>query len=140
MIESGEPAKTTEYEVGAGIRLSSKLVKGGGYAIKLPFIDVSEIGAGGGSMVSVDPSGGMGLARKAPARIRDLPATGRADGERHSRTAMVALGHLNPLSLAGGASRSISIAPAPSSRRDVAGPTACPARPRMARWRLRSPT
>ena len=54
MIENGEPARTTEYEVGSGINLSSKLVKGGGYPIKLPFIDVSEIGAGGGSIVSLD--------------------------------------------------------------------------------------
>src|SRR5262245_37021191 len=30
MIEEGEPARTTEYEVGSGINLSSKLVKGGG--------------------------------------------------------------------------------------------------------------
>ncbi|MBM3548840.1 MAG: hydantoinase/oxoprolinase family protein, partial [Alphaproteobacteria bacterium] len=36
MIEDGEAARTTEYEVGAGINLSSKLVKGGGYPIKLP--------------------------------------------------------------------------------------------------------
>jgi N-methylhydantoinase A len=28
LIENGEPAKTTEYEVGAGINLSSRLVKG----------------------------------------------------------------------------------------------------------------
>ncbi len=54
LIENGEPARTTEYEVGAGINLSSKLVKGGGYPIKMPFIDVSEIGAGGGSIVSID--------------------------------------------------------------------------------------
>ncbi|MDP7345331.1 MAG: hydantoinase/oxoprolinase family protein, partial [Alphaproteobacteria bacterium] len=53
IVEGGQPAKTTEFEVGAGINLSSKLVKGGGYAVKLPFIDVSEIGAGGGSIVSV---------------------------------------------------------------------------------------
>ena len=59
MIEDGEPAKTTEYEVGAGINLSSQLVKGGGHAVKLPFIDVSEIGAGGGSIVSVDRGGSL---------------------------------------------------------------------------------
>ena len=56
IVEDGRPVRTSEYEVGAGINLSSKLVKGGGHAIKLPFIDVSEIGAGGGSIVSVDPA------------------------------------------------------------------------------------
>ncbi len=54
LIENGEAARTDEYEVGAGINLSSKLVKGGGYPIKMPFIDVSEIGAGGGSIVALD--------------------------------------------------------------------------------------
>ena len=61
MIENGEPARTTEYEVGSGINLSSKLVKGGGYPIKLPFIDVSEIGAGGGSIVSLDAAGNLSV-------------------------------------------------------------------------------
>ena len=62
LIENGEPAKTTEYEVGAGINLSSRLVKGGGHAVKLPFIDISEIGAGGGSIVAVDAVGSLKVA------------------------------------------------------------------------------
>ena len=57
ILEDGEPVKTSEYEVGAGINLSSRLIKGGGHAIRLPFIDLSEIGAGGGSLVSVDEFG-----------------------------------------------------------------------------------
>ena len=54
IVEGGAVAKTGDYEVGAGINLSSKLVMGGGYALKLPVIDVSEIGSGGGSLVSID--------------------------------------------------------------------------------------
>jgi len=54
ILEDGRPVKTNEYEIGAGINLSSKLVSGGGYAVRLPFIDISEIGAGGGSIVAVD--------------------------------------------------------------------------------------
>ena len=57
ILEDGLPVKTSEYEVGAGINLSSRLIKGGGYAIRLPFIDLSEIGAGGGSLVAVDEFG-----------------------------------------------------------------------------------
>ena len=57
ILEDGLPVKTSEYEVGAGINLSSRLVKGGGHAIRLPFIDLSEIGAGGGSLVSADEFG-----------------------------------------------------------------------------------
>ena len=54
IVEDGQITKTTEFEVGAGINLSSQLVKGGGHALKLSVVDVSEIGAGGGSIVSVD--------------------------------------------------------------------------------------
>ena len=59
MVENGEVARTGDYEVGAGINLSSKLVMGGGYALKLPVIDISEIGAGGGSIVSNRQAGGL---------------------------------------------------------------------------------
>ena len=59
IVEDGQPVRTSEYEVGAGINLSSKLVKGGGHPIKLPFIDVSEIGAGGGSIVAIDELGNV---------------------------------------------------------------------------------
>ena len=63
ILEDGQPVRTSEYEVGAGINLSSRLVKGGGYAIRLPFIDISEIGAGGGSIVAVD---GFGMLHVGP--------------------------------------------------------------------------
>mgnify|MGYP003343714840 CR=1 FL=1 len=58
-IEAGRIAHTDEYEVGGGISLSSRLVKGGGYALKLPVIDISEVGAGGGSLVRFDRGGGL---------------------------------------------------------------------------------
>ena len=56
-VEGGAVVATDEYEVGGGISLSSRLAKGGGYALKLPVIDVSEVGAGGGSIVRVDAGG-----------------------------------------------------------------------------------
>ena len=59
LIEEGNLVTTDEYEVGGGISLSSQLAKGGGYALKLPVIDVSEVGAGGGSIVRVDAGGGL---------------------------------------------------------------------------------
>ncbi len=102
IVENGEPAKTTEYEVGAGINLSSKLVKGGGYAIKLPFIDVSEIGAGGGSIVSIDPSGSLRVGPLS-AGADPGPACYGLGGMAPTLTdSFVVLGYINPQSLAGG--------------------------------------
>ena len=59
LIEGGRLVRTDEYEVGGGISLSSRLVKGGGYALKIPVIDISEVGAGGGSIVWFDRVGQM---------------------------------------------------------------------------------
>ena len=102
MIEGGQAAKTTEYEVGAGINLSSKLVKGGGYPVKLPFVDVSEIGAGGGSICRVD---GVGRTSVGPHSAGAVPGPVCYDlgGSDPTLTdALVAVGYLNPDYLVGG--------------------------------------
>jgi len=102
MIENGEVTKTSEYEVGAGINISSQLVKGGGYALRLPFIDVSEIGAGGGSIVSI---GKGGLLQVGPHSAGAMPGPVCYDlgGEEPTFTdAVVTLGYINPEYLAGG--------------------------------------
>jgi N-methylhydantoinase A len=102
ILEDGEPVKTAEYEIGAGINLSSRLIKGGGHAIRLPFIDLSEIGAGGGSLVSVDE---FGLMRVGPesAGADPGPACYARGGEQATLTdALVVLGYLNPEHLTGG--------------------------------------
>ena len=103
MIEGGEPTRTTEYEVGAGINLSSKLVKGGGHAVKMPFIDVSEIGAGGGSIVRLD---GAGSLQVGPDSAGSYPGPACYDiggNEPTFTDAAVVLGYLNPKHIAGGA-------------------------------------
>ena len=41
----------------AGISASSRLSSGGGYALSVPFIDLAEVGAGGGSIIWLDPGG-----------------------------------------------------------------------------------
>jgi N-methylhydantoinase A len=102
IVEDGEPARTTEYEVGAGINVSSKLVKGGGYAIKLPFIDVSEIGAGGGSIVSVDAAGSIKVGPRSAGAVPGPACYGLGGTEATFTDAAVVLGYLNPEYLVGG--------------------------------------
>jgi N-methylhydantoinase A len=111
MVENGEPAKTTEYEVGAGINLSSKLVKGGGYPIKLPFIDVSEIGAGGGSIVSFDEAGSLRVGPQSAGSDPGPVCYGRGGRAATLTDSFLLLGYLNPAALAGG-SVPISVEPA----------------------------
>jgi N-methylhydantoinase A len=103
IVEGGTVAKTGDYEVGAGINLSSKLVMGGGYALKLPVIDISEIGAGGGSIVSIDAGG---LMRVGPESAGADPGPVAYDMGGMFPTftdAAITLGYLNPDYLVGGA-------------------------------------
>jgi N-methylhydantoinase A len=102
IVENGEPARTTEYEVGAGINVSSKLVKGGGYAIKLPFIDISEIGAGGGSIVSLDAAGSIKVGPQSAGAVPGPACYGLGGKEATFTDAAVVLGYLNPDYLVGG--------------------------------------
>ena len=102
MIEDGKLTQTTEYEVGAGISLTSRLVKGGGHALKLPVLDIAEVGAGGGSIVWVDQGGGLRVGPHSAGAVPG-PACYAAGGTEPTLTdANVVLGYLNPRGLAGG--------------------------------------
>lgn len=102
LIENGEPARTTEYEVGAGINLSSKLVKGGGYPIKMPFIDVSEIGAGGGSIVAIDRLNQVSVGPQSAGAYPGPVCYGLGGGQATLTDAFLTLGYINDVALAGG--------------------------------------
>jgi N-methylhydantoinase A len=102
MLEDGQPVKTAEYEVGAGINLSSRLVKGGGHAIRLPFVDLSEIGAGGGSLVSVDEFGMLHVGPESAGSDPGPACYGRGGTQATLTDALVVLGYLNPERIAGG--------------------------------------
>ncbi len=105
IVENGQVTKTSEYEVGAGINLSSQLVKGGGHALKLSVVDVSEIGAGGGSIVSVEKDGRL-LVGPSSAGAVPGPVCYDIGGEEPTLTdALVILGYFNPDYLVGGEMR-----------------------------------
>ena len=102
LIENGSPSYTTDYEIGAGISLSSKLVTGGGHAVKVPVIDLAEVGAGGGSIVRVDPGGAL---RVGPNSAGSFPGPACYDTGGTDPTvtdANLVLGYINPSYLAGG--------------------------------------
>ena len=102
LIEQGKPSLTTEYEVGAGIQLSNRLVKGRGHALKLPVIDIAEVGAGGGSIVRIDPGGSLRVGPQS-AGAKPGPACYSQGGTEATVTdANVVLGYINPTSIAGG--------------------------------------
>jgi N-methylhydantoinase A len=101
VIEGGEPTKTTEFEVAR----VSRFMKGSGLLLKVPAIDLVEIGAGGGSLASVDQ---LGLVRVGPesAGAEPGPACYGRGGKRATVTdADVVLGYVDPSFFLGGEMR-----------------------------------
>src|SRR6202008_4488510 len=59
IVEGGEVHLTVEVQVGGGINACSRLLAGAGYLLRVPAIDLAEVGAGGGSIVWIDPGGAL---------------------------------------------------------------------------------
>jgi len=59
VIEEYEIRRSSDFEVGGPISRGSRLNKGGGYLLRTPAIDIAEVGAGGGSILTVDDAGAL---------------------------------------------------------------------------------
>ena len=103
LIEDGQRSWTTEHEIGAGISLSSRLVKGGGHAIKVPVMDLAEVGAGGGSIVWIDRGGALRVGPRSAGAMPGPACYDTGGTEPTVTDANVVLGYVNPRRLAGGA-------------------------------------
>ena len=122
LIENGRLVRTDEYEVGGGISLSSRLVKGGGYALKIPVLDISEVGAGGGSIVWFDRVGQMKVGPRSAGASPGPVCYGNGGTEPTVTDANVVLGYLNPTAIAGGTVPIDAAAAAASIEDRIAGP------------------
>jgi N-methylhydantoinase A len=102
LIEHGVPRLTSEYEVGGGLNIGHRLLRGGGYLLRVPAIDLAEIGAGGGSISWIDRGGALRVGPQS-AGATPGPACYQRGGTLPTVTdANVALGYLNPRYLVGG--------------------------------------
>lgn len=103
LIEHGRPFVASEYEVGGGMNTRRGLAKGNGYTVRVPSIDISEVGAGGGSICWIDSGGAPRVGPQSSGAIPG-PACYDTGGDLPTLTdAQVVLGYLNPKGLAGGA-------------------------------------
>jgi len=105
LIENGEVSRTAEYQVGSGVMAGSRLLNGAGYCLKVPAIDLAEVGAGGGSIIRVDAAGVMQVGPESAGAVPG-PACYNTGGNNPTLTdANVLLGYVNPQGLAGGTVR-----------------------------------
>jgi len=103
IVEDGEVSRATEYQVGAGIMHGSRLLTGAGYLLRVPAIDLAEVGAGGGSLVWIDPGGALQVGPRSAGALPGPLCYDLGGTEPTVTDANVILGFLNPRQLAGGA-------------------------------------
>src|SRR3984893_6521564 len=126
IIEDGRPTMTSEYEFRDGISTSSRFIKAGGYMLKVPAIDIAEVGAGGGSLASIDKGGLLTVGPQSAGAVPGPACYGLGNDKPTVTDANVVLGFINATALAGGQlgiDRSLSEA---AIRRHVADPLGLP--------------
>lgn len=105
MVESGQVYRAGEYEVGGGIIAGARLLRGAGYLVRMPAIDLAEVGAGGGSLLWLDPAGSLQVGPHSAGAVPGPVCYGLGGVEPTITDANVVLGYINPERLAGGAVR-----------------------------------
>ena len=99
-IVDGAVQVATEFEA-AGTTHSGRSVKGSGYPVRFPFVDLAEISAGGGTIAWIDEAGALRVGPLSAGADPGPACYGRSD--RATVTdANVVLGRLNRKALVGG--------------------------------------
>ena len=94
------PEVVPEYEVAGHIHMG-RLVKGSGYPVRFPFIDLAECSAGGGTIARA-VNGGLQVGPVSAGAVPGPACYGRGGKEATITDANLLLGRLNPLELLGG--------------------------------------
>ena len=99
LIEDGAPKTANTFEVARTYRFK----KGSGMTVSTPVVEMVEIGAGGGSIASVDALGRLQVGPKSAASEPGPACYGRGGADPTVTDANLLLGRLDPDNFAGGA-------------------------------------
>ncbi len=103
LVENGEVLRSEALEVGGGVMTGSRLLVGAGYMLKLPAIDLAEVGAGGGSICRLDAAGAPKVGPESAGADPGPACYGRGGILPTITDCNLVLGYLDPAGLAGGA-------------------------------------
>ncbi|WP_424970690.1 hydantoinase/oxoprolinase family protein [Dinoroseobacter sp. S76] len=109
LIEDGTPKTANTFEVARTYRFK----KGSGMTVSTPVVEMVEIGAGGGSIASIDQMGRLQVGPRSAASEPGPACYGRGGAEPTVTDANLLLGRLDPENFAGG---SITLHPEASAK------------------------
>lgn len=101
LIENGTPLEKPGGEVGGGATVATRLFGGGGHALRVPSLDIIEVGAGGGSIAWIDSGGALRVGPHSAGAEPGPVCYGRGGQAPTVTDANVVLGYMNPESIAG---------------------------------------
>lgn len=122
LVENGEVLRADAIEVGGGVMAGSRLLVGAGYMLKLPAIDLAEVGAGGGSICRLDRAGAPKVGPESAGAAPGPVCYGRGGTAPTITDCNLALGYLDPGGLTGGSMGLDLEAARAAIQRDLAGP------------------
>ncbi len=102
IIEDGEMLRAPECEVGGGMSVGHRLLKGSGYILRVPSIDLAEVSAGGGSIAWVDKGGSLQCGPHSAGAVPGPVCYNKGGVEPTVTDANIVLGYLNQTHLLGG--------------------------------------
>ncbi len=122
IIEGGAISTASEYEVGSSLSLVSRLIKGGGHLIRVPAIDIAEIGAGGGSIAWLDAAHALRIGPRSAAASPGPVCYNQGGTEATITDANLLLGYVNSEGLVGGGLKLSRELAERAVREQIAGP------------------
>jgi N-methylhydantoinase A len=126
LVENGEVLRSEAMEVGAGVMAGARLLVGAGYMLKLPAIDLAEVGAGGGSICRLDAAGAPKVGPQSAGADPGPVCYGRGGTQPTITDCNLVLGYLDPAGLAGGAMQLDAEAARQAVTSQLAGPLGVP--------------
>jgi N-methylhydantoinase A len=100
LIEDFAPLEKPEGEIGGGANIASRGYSGAGHALRVPGLDLVEVGAGGGSVAWLDSGGLLRVGPRSAGADPGPACYGRGGTEPTVTDANLALGYMNPSAIA----------------------------------------
>jgi N-methylhydantoinase A len=120
IVRDGSPAITHDFQIGGKGSFGGARA-GTGVPLKIPVVDLAEVGAGGGSVAWVDTGGALRVGPQSAGAIPGPACYGRGGTEPTVTDANLLLGYLDPAGLAGGVTLDSELAAA-AVEQSVAAP------------------